>query len=313
MTVYAAGALCWRVQEGVLLVAVIHRGRYNDWGWPKGKVDPGETLVETCVREIAEETGLKIKLGVSLGAQKYALPSGEGKEVHYWAAKVTDKALRKSKFKPSEEVSAVHWVPAAEVSSKLSYEHDKELVTQLIELHAKGSLETKPFVVLRHAKATPRSDWKKGESTRPLLPAGMVQARQLIGVLGAFGIKRVVSSPWKRCVTTVQPFARKFEKPIIKRSQLSELGNKKGPQRTEKVVGDLLEDGIATVVCAHRPSLPNILHSLDDYAAPSDRGAIEAGRALKPGHMLVAHLAKDAKHPLGRRVVSVETYAPFSE
>jgi len=60
MTILAAGAILWREEKGQLLVALIHRSRHNDWSWPKGKVDPGELLPETAVREIAEETGLAI-------------------------------------------------------------------------------------------------------------------------------------------------------------------------------------------------------------------------------------------------------------
>ena len=104
MTVYAAGALLWRIEDSVLKVAIVHRGRYDDWSWPKGKVDPGEALPQTAVREIREETGLKVKLGVPLGIQKYRLPNKNKKEVHYWAAKVTDKSLAESRFVPNEEV-----------------------------------------------------------------------------------------------------------------------------------------------------------------------------------------------------------------
>jgi 8-oxo-dGTP diphosphatase len=102
MTIYAAGAICWRVVKGELMVAMIHRGRYDDWSWPKGKVDPGETLPEAGVREIREETGYKIKLGPLLQVAKYKVPSGADKEVTYWAAKVTDKSLANHDFVPTK-------------------------------------------------------------------------------------------------------------------------------------------------------------------------------------------------------------------
>ena len=64
--ILAAGCVCWRVVDGELQVLVIHRPRYDDWSWPKGKQDDGETLPETAVRELREETGLHITLGVHL-------------------------------------------------------------------------------------------------------------------------------------------------------------------------------------------------------------------------------------------------------
>ena len=309
MTIFAAGAICWRVEKSELQVALIHRARYDDWSWPKGKVDPGECLPETAVREIAEETGLSIKLGVRLGIQKYDLPSGIPKEVHYWAAKISDKAIRKSKFKPSEEVAEVTWVSADAAAAKLTYSHDGEPLARLLELHDAGQLDTKPFIILRHAKATPRSDWKGENGKRPLLPLGKTQAQTLVPLLSAFPVKRVVSSPWTRCVTTVSPFATKRKLTIIQRSQLSELGSAKGPQRTQKVVRDLVEDNIATVVCTHRPALPSILDALSSFANAGLEIAIHEARVLKPGHVMVVHLS-NTKSASKRQVVAVETYAP---
>jgi len=66
MTIYAAGCVLWREEQGQLKVALVHRGRYDDYGWAKGKLDPGEVLPQTAVREIEEETGLRVNLGVSL-------------------------------------------------------------------------------------------------------------------------------------------------------------------------------------------------------------------------------------------------------
>jgi 8-oxo-dGTP diphosphatase len=63
MTIVAAGVLCWREQKGNLEVLLVHREKYKDWSFPKGKQDPGELLPETAVREVLEETGIKLRLG----------------------------------------------------------------------------------------------------------------------------------------------------------------------------------------------------------------------------------------------------------
>jgi len=331
MTILAAGAICWRIENSELKVALIHRARYDDWSWPKGKVDPGECLPETAVREIAEETGLRIKLGLRIGVQKYNLPSGVPKEVHYWASKISEKALLKSKFKPSEEVSQVVWMSAESAASRLTYSHDGDPLRRLIELHEANQLDTKPFIILRHAKATPRSDWKGENGKRPLLALGKTQAKTLVPLISAFPVKRVVSSPWVRCLKTVEPYAAGRKMKVILRSQLSELGSARGPQRTQKVVRDLVEDNLATLVCTHRPALPSILDALSNYADAGHEIAIHEARALRPGHMMVVHLSTEivepvdsiaiekvhskvpAKPVLKRRVVAVETYAPVIE
>ena len=77
--ILAAGAVCWRLVGGVAKVLVVHRDSRADVSLPKGKVDPGEMLPQTAVREIAEETGLAITLGAPLGTVEYTLPGGREK------------------------------------------------------------------------------------------------------------------------------------------------------------------------------------------------------------------------------------------
>ena len=307
MTVVAAGAILWRLEKGELKLAIIHRSRYDDWSWPKGKIDKGETVAEAAVREIREETGLRVALGTYLAEINYKLPTGDKKQVHYWAAKVSDKALAESKFKPSEEVAKVDWKTPQQARKLLSYEFDEQPLTALLDLFERGLLDTKPLIVLRHARAMARADWKGGKAVddgkRPLHDFGKQQAKALIKPLSAFGVKKVVSSPWKRCHDTVKPYAEKQKMAVVERSQLSELGNAKRPARTSNVIEDLLDVNKATVVCSHRPSLPTILKTIATIAPTDLRREINAATALRPGQMLVVHVNRTGKKP---RVVSVE-------
>src|SRR5688572_27778354 len=87
--VVAAGAVTVRRRRGTTEVLVVHRPRYDDWSWPKGKLDPGESPREAAVREVEEETGLQVRLGPSLSPQVYAVGNGSvrPKVVHYWTAR----------------------------------------------------------------------------------------------------------------------------------------------------------------------------------------------------------------------------------
>ena len=313
MTIFSFVSVLWREVKGQLLVAVIHRARYDDWSFPKGKQDPGENLPQTAVREIREETGLKIKLGVRLKVVHYTVGDNIPKEVHYWAARVTDSALANSKFKPSEEVASVEWKTPEEVRGLLTYDFDREVLDRALDLHLIGHLRTKPVIVLRHASATPRTDWKGGKGLddghRPLLDHGHIEAQQLVPLLSAFAPKRLVTSSWVRCRTTLEPFSKAKKLKLIERHQLSEFGNKTGPRRTLKVVHDLVTDGTPAVICSHRPALPTILEALAEYGSSHHAPVLAESAALPPAHMTVVHLtAKVAGKK--RAIVSIETYAP---
>ena len=82
--VRAAGAVVTRKGGDVLLV---HRPKYDDWSFPKGKLDPGEHATAAAVREVAEETGLDVRLGPALLAQRYRMSNGRIKAVHYWVGR----------------------------------------------------------------------------------------------------------------------------------------------------------------------------------------------------------------------------------
>lgn len=302
MTIYAAGIVCWREENGKLEVALVHREVYKDWGFPKGKLDPGEQLPQTAVREVFEEAGFKVRLGRKLGVINYQVGEGLDKEVHYWASKVTAKTIAKQKFAPNQEIAKVEWIAAKEALKLLSYDHDKNLMEQVIQLHKAKELETRALIILRHAKATLRSDWKGEEAKRPLLAEGRQQAKALVPLIAAYGPKRLVTSPWVRCHDTIAPYAEARKQKLIERHQLTELGNKKRPARTQDVVKDMLGTSKSGLICSHRPALPSILAPFAQMAPKEIRKEIEAGSTLAPAEFLVLRITLSAKP----KVVGVE-------
>ena len=173
-TVLAAGTLPWRRRRGRLQVALVHRPRYDDWSWAKGKLDPGETFPVAAARETLEETGLRVRLGHPLPTTTYTVASKSGpavKEVRYWAAEVTggDGGL-------VHEVDEVAWLEADAARATLTYPHDLAQLDALVAADAQGSLTTWPLAVLRHAKARPRASWTDDDWLRPLDDRGREQA-----------------------------------------------------------------------------------------------------------------------------------------
>jgi 8-oxo-dGTP pyrophosphatase MutT (NUDIX family) len=149
--VVAAGAVVLRKAPGGPEVLLVHRPKYDDWSFPKGKVDRGEHVLSAAVREVAEETGLGIRLGRPLDSQQYAISGGRTKVVHYWIARVLD-SDDVSAYVPNREIDQVRWVPVDEARRLLSYTYDRATLKQAV----KRRKRTTTFVVLRHAHASAR-------------------------------------------------------------------------------------------------------------------------------------------------------------
>ena len=104
-------------------VAVVHRPRYDDWSLPKGKLDEGETFEEAALREVWEETGLRVSLGRELPPVRYSVRE-RPKLVRYWLMSVESDPG----FEPNDEVDELRWLSPADAVALLTYEHDRELV-----------------------------------------------------------------------------------------------------------------------------------------------------------------------------------------
>ena len=124
--VKAAGGVLWRRSDGGVEIVVVHRPRYDDWSLPKGKLDEGEGFEQAALREVAEETGMRCRLGRELGETHYEDRKGRPKVVRYWAMTDCDGA-----FEPNEEVDELRWVAIAEAKDVLTYDFDRELVDRV--------------------------------------------------------------------------------------------------------------------------------------------------------------------------------------
>ncbi|WP_426320900.1 NUDIX hydrolase [Microbacterium sp. E-13] len=305
--VYAAGGVVWRIVDDKVCVLVIHRTKYRDITLPKGKVDPGEMLAETAVREIREETGIRVSLGVPVGVSRYRLPSKRTKIVHYWAAEATDAAIRSSAFVPNKEIAAIEWLSPKKALMRLSYPVDVEIVENFLRLIDEGVLRTFPIVALRHAKAVSREEWKGKDAARPLAPRGKKQANSIVGPLLAFGVRRIVSSPATRCMKTVAPLSSALGRTIDTTKLISQDAWEEGKSDARTVIGDRVRSRRPAVLCSHGPVLPDILSELA-LATGTLRGSyLGSASALEPAAFSVVHLSVD--NP-GSGIVTIETHTP---
>ena len=281
--VVAAGALVVRKKRGERQVLLVHRPKYDDWSFPKGKQDPGEHVTATAVREVWEETHAPVRLGRPLLPQLYADAKGRAKKVHYWVGHLAGEPERRA---PDDEVDEVLWVPVAEARRRLTYRDDLDVLDDLCE----EPRRTTPLIVLRHAHAVAREAWEQPDPLRPLTEAGHEQAQALAPVLGAYGVERVVTSASVRCAQTVEPFTRSRGLPMEATEQLSEEAFDEAQARRH--LESALSGRTPYVFCAHRPQLPRILEMLGVEEEPLDKG-----------EMVVCHHRKG-------RVVATERHLP---
>lgn len=303
-TIFAAGALIWRERAGALEVLLIHRPRYDDWSWPKGKLDDGETLPECAVREVHEEIGMRIRLGLPLPAISYPVRQ-ETKVVYYWAAKTNGTAQPDGK-----EVDGYQWVSPQIARQLLTNVSDIEPLDALIEAYAKGHLNVIPFILLRHAKAKPRSSWTRDEGLRPLAATGKRQALSVQKILRTWQPERIYTSPWTRCVQTITPYARDIKVDYKEVGAITEKAAKRNPRSARKAFQKLIDRPESLVVCTHRPVLPLAFEVLDsNLAGGLSRHLPSDDPYLRPGALLIA--LRSPSRP--NKLLSLSHYEPYDD
>ena len=182
---------------------LVHRPGHRDWTLPKGKTEPDEREEDCALREVAEETGFDCLLGPELGTSRYRDRRGRDKSVRYWAMTVRD-----GEFRPNDEVDEIRWLPVADAGRLLSYPGDRAILDAF-----EPALRALVFLV-RHARAGERAKWDGDDRLRPLDGKGRRQADAIVAPLAGYSITRLVSSPYLRCVQTLDPLSARLTVPV---------------------------------------------------------------------------------------------------
>lgn len=303
--IQASGAVPWRRRRGDLQVVLVHRPRYDDWSWPKGKLDLGEAWPAAAAREVFEETGYHVRLGRPLPTSVYSVSDADGqpsdKECRYWAAEVVggDGTL-------VHEIDEVDWLDVHAASARLTYARDRDQLHALELADTTGTLTTWPLVIVRHAKALPRASWSRADPLRPLKPRGREQADALVPILAAYGVTQVLTSSSVRCVETLQPYADAAGARLRMKPGLSEEGFAEQPDRAGYHLTRLLERGKAAALCTHGPVLPALFELLAGIADSPKEALLEAAaNGLAKGEAFVAHVAGTGEQT---RIIDVERH-----
>jgi len=133
--VQAAGGIIVRSGKKGPKVLLVHRERRNDWSFPKGKLDPGESFKQAARREVEEETGFSCTLhSPRFATVNYIIGNGRGKEVRYWLMTVDS-----GEFEPNDEVDMITWVRLKNAADRLTYARDRKVLSEVIN---SGRVET---------------------------------------------------------------------------------------------------------------------------------------------------------------------------
>lgn len=353
-TVEAAGAIVYRWKQGVNLhdkkidsddlsdqksrslldrieLCMVHRPKYDDWSWPKGKLESHETHAQAAIRELAEETGHVIRLGPYLGDIEYPLTNegkkknshgnGRRKHISYWMGSLTkpeqaerlQAVIGKVPSPDKDEIDQVSWVSVKKARSQLTHATDKQVLDLFVDRVEQGALQASTIIIVRHAKSIARKEWSGEDGQRPLTPRGAAAAYGLNWQLACWAPDTLLSSPWTRCMQTVRPYAAETKQPIETVECITESAFAHEPTVAYHWLDALLEDVLTNqttkLVCMHRPVLGGIFNHLRSLCSTKSLKRLLPTRSpyMPTGTALAIHVIQ-TKH--GPSIIDIQKVGP---
>jgi phosphohistidine phosphatase SixA/8-oxo-dGTP pyrophosphatase MutT (NUDIX family) len=275
--IQGAGAVLWRRNDlNEIVLALIHRPRYDDWSLPKGKLEIGESHIACAYREVLEETGISPIFGPEIGQSRYEVVEGE-KVVRYWSAQAADTPQG---HPDPAEIDEIRWLSPSAAKKLLTRKDDRKVVDFFLDFGP----DTTPLVMLRHAKAVRRDDWMGDDGDRPLDIVGQRQSKRLLLNFLPYDIKEVHTSDAIRCLETVGPLVRSLGIKLAVTEDLSEYGYLRDKDLAHEYIQALVDNNIAALICSHNPVIPKLVKKLI-----GKKNFKELEGKLNPGDAWVLH------------------------
>ena len=317
-----------------LELCVVHRTKYDDISWPKGKLETNESLFHAGVREIGEETGIKVGVQSHLQTTEYDLayegksstkgikPRGVRKTVDYWIAHPLDDATAQARQNPfgpvyhadENEISDVLWMTPREARQWLTRKCDKELADEFVRRVKNGTAFATTFLLVRHGKAESRKSWSATDDLRPLMPRGAAAAYALSREIACFAPVDLYTSPWKRCADTIGIYAMQSGQSVAEEPRLTEDAFAEDPDSAWEALYDEMKHCAdtcrAAAVCMHRPVIGGMLNHVRELCIDGSVAKLvpKNNPYMPTGHALALSLIATADGP---RIVDIQKVGPI--